>query len=84
MRIYTASDNHYYMRERYYDAETGRFISKDPAGFVDTPNLYDYVGVNPVNAVDPSGQRKVGRPGVPDNDGPGSSDSQTSLNLALL
>ena len=30
-------------------------ISEDPAGFIDGPNLYAYVGGNPVNAVDPSG-----------------------------
>jgi RHS repeat-associated protein len=46
----------YYMRARYYDAGTGRFISEDPAGFVDGPNLYAYVGGNPIMAVDPTGQ----------------------------
>ena len=53
--IFTESDNLYYMRARYYDAEVGRFISEDPAGFIDGPNLYAYVGGNPVNAVDPTG-----------------------------
>ncbi|MBK6738660.1 MAG: hypothetical protein IPG64_12490 [Haliea sp.] len=53
--IFTESDNLYYMRARYYDAETGRFISEDPAGFVDGTNLSSYVRGNPIGAVDPSG-----------------------------
>jgi RHS repeat-associated protein len=46
----------YYYRARYYDANTGRFISKDPIGFsAGDANLYRYVGNNPVNWVDPEG-----------------------------
>jgi len=53
------------MRARYYDANLGRFISEDPAGFVDGTNLYAYVGGNPVMLVDPSGLTgsEVGRAG---------------------
>ncbi len=41
---------------RYYDPEVGRFISKDPIGFAGGDlNLYNYVGGNPVNSIDPSG-----------------------------
>ena len=54
--VFAETGNIYYMRARYYDAGTGRFISEDPAGFIDGPNLYAYVGGNPVGVVDPSGQ----------------------------
>ncbi len=46
----------YYYRARTYDSDTGRFTSKDPAGMVDGPNLYNYGGGNPVGRVDPSGR----------------------------
>ncbi len=48
-----------FLRNRYYDPEIGRFISKDPRpGKLDRPstlNLYCYVENNPVNFVDPWG-----------------------------
>ncbi len=47
----------YYMRARYYDPWTGRFISEDPKGFDGgDENLYVYVGNQPINRTDPSGQ----------------------------
>ena len=46
----------YYYRARYYDAKTGRFITRDPIGFDGgDANLYVYAGNNPVNWVDPLG-----------------------------
>jgi RHS repeat-associated protein len=47
----------YYYRARYYSPEQKRFISEDPLGFGggDT-NIQAYVGGNPVNAIDPSGE----------------------------
>ena len=42
----------YYYRNRYYHAELGRFLSRDPIG---APNLYLYVGANPVADLDPYG-----------------------------
>ena len=40
---------------RYRDLETGVFISRDPAGFVDGPNDYTYVRQNPWTMFDPEG-----------------------------
>ncbi len=40
---------------RYRDLETGAFITRDPAGFVDGPNLYTYVTANPWTYFDPQG-----------------------------
>jgi len=45
----------FYMRARYYDPEAGRFINKDPIGFLGGLNMYAYVGNNPVNWIDPLG-----------------------------
>lgn len=40
---------------RYRDLETGVFLSPDPAGFVNGPNLYTYVRQNPWTCFDPEG-----------------------------
>ncbi|MCB1207689.1 MAG: RHS repeat-associated core domain-containing protein [Verrucomicrobiales bacterium] len=40
---------------RYRDIETGTWLSRDPAGFVDGPNLYAYVKQNPWTAFDAQG-----------------------------
>jgi RHS repeat-associated protein len=40
---------------RYRDLETGVFMTKDPAGFIDGPNLYAYVRQNPWSKFDPEG-----------------------------
>lgn len=39
----------------YRDLETGSFISRDPAGIADGPNLYTYVHQNPWTMFDPDG-----------------------------
>jgi RHS repeat-associated protein len=45
----------YYVRNRWYDPETGRFISEDPIGLAGGINLYSYAGNDPVNKRDPLG-----------------------------
>jgi len=45
----------YQYRARYYSPRLGQFLSADPIGTKDDPNLYGYVGRDPVNATDPTG-----------------------------
>lgn len=61
----------YYFGARYYSPPLGRWISPDPIGIGDGPNVYCYVRCNPVSFVDPDG--KVGEgwgpPGTEDHTG---------------
>lgn len=57
------NSNLYYLRARYYDTETGRFISRDSfEGFPDDPlslHKYVYAENNPVNLIDPNGNQAL-------------------------
>ncbi len=44
-----------YVRARYYDPANGRWLQRDPAGYVDGGNLYEAFGNNPVRNIDPQG-----------------------------
>jgi len=55
----------YYYRARYYDPQTGRFLSEDPVGFEAGANFYAYVLGNPVNWTDPAGLDGGDAPGPP-------------------
>ena len=50
---YDAESGFIYLRNRYYDPSTGRFITEDPAR--DGVNWYVYCSGNPVMFIDPSG-----------------------------
>jgi RHS repeat-associated protein len=54
-REFDSETNLYYMRARYFDPQTGRFLSEDPVGFSVGVNFYGYVLNNPVNLIDPVG-----------------------------
>jgi RHS repeat-associated protein len=47
----------YYYRARYYNPETGRFLSEDPADYKFDLNLYRYAYDEPTDFFDPSGLR---------------------------
>ena len=53
---------------RYRDRLTNTFITRDPAGFIDGPNDYNYVRHNPWSAWDPNGLATVLLP-APDSNG---------------
>jgi RHS repeat-associated protein len=57
---YTGRENDgtglFYNRNRYYSPVLGRFINQDPLGFLGSgPNLYAYVGDDPIDFSDPFG-----------------------------
>jgi RHS repeat-associated protein len=51
------SHSYYRIGARYYDPDIGRWISPDPKR--EFHDLYNYVGGNPVNAIDPNGENKL-------------------------
>ena len=57
---YDTETNLYYLESRYYDPETGRFISADDTSYLDPEsinglNLYAYCLNNPIRLSDPTG-----------------------------
>jgi RHS repeat-associated protein len=46
----------FYMKNRFYDSATGRFLQKDPTGFSGGINLYAYAAGNPIGSIDPEGK----------------------------
>jgi RHS repeat-associated protein len=56
----------YYLRARYYNPATGRFMSRDPEDGIPTDpkslHKYDYAGGDPVNLSDPTGRATAALP----------------------
>ncbi len=48
------------LRNRYYDATSGRFTQQDPIGLAGGLNLYGFAGGDPINYQDPFGLCKKG------------------------
>ena len=45
----------YFYRARYYHPGLGRFVSRDPIGYIDGANMYRYAASNPIVFADPWG-----------------------------
>lgn len=59
-----------------YDPGLGRFLQTDPVGYDDGPNWYAYVGNDPVNATDPTGQDTIDCKVTVTTDGAGTIECQ--------
>jgi len=79
----------YYYKARYYDLETGRFLTQDKwSGDIRRPqslNKYVYCGNNPLRYADPSGNIPTYKDEIPDNVSEGSDgedeDSEIKSNV---
>jgi RHS repeat-associated protein len=50
--------NLFYFRNRMYSPVMGRFLQRDPIGYFDSMNLFQYVRNSPLNWIDPFGLKK--------------------------
>jgi RHS repeat-associated protein len=65
-----------YLRNRWYDPQSGRFLTQDPIGLAGGVNLYAYAGNNPVSFSDPYGL-------CPDRSDPDCSEKVADFKIGL-
>jgi RHS repeat-associated protein len=53
---FDAETGFFYFGQRHYAPDIGHWITPDPAGFEDGPNLYAYVQNHPLSCIDPDGR----------------------------
>ncbi len=89
--IYNEDSGLYTVRFRTYSPTLGRWLERDPAGYVDGMGLYEYVRGGAIDAVDPSGlhtgwlmQREVvGGAALPSSGGAGCSAIRRALPIGV-
>lgn len=69
---------YYYNWHRFYNPETGRYLTSDPIGLAGGLNTYGYVGQNPYNGVDPWGLFAIAT-----WDGKMASNGKTTINIEI-
>jgi RHS repeat-associated protein len=69
----------HYNDHRYYDPDTGRYLSPDPLGLAGGPNPYVYAGNDPLTRVDPSGLLLFAFDGTGNGDPPARSDDWSNV-----
>ena len=57
-REYDTESGNYYYRARHYSPTLGRFLQRDPIGYYDSNNLYQYVGNDSIGWTDPFGLQR--------------------------
>ncbi len=69
----------HYNDHRYYDPDTGRYLSPDPLGLAAGSNVYAYAGNNPLTNVDPSGLALFAFDGTNNSDAPPRRDDWSNV-----